>query len=120
MITPFHDEQGNINFHWNPTADRVFIYPSSPPEKFQEKGLIEIPKLFQDFYQEGIGILLAAGPGFYDERGKWKAVSSLLKPGVKVYYDITVPWKQVVQGLDGKQYVVVLCGESDVLCVLEN
>lgn len=120
MKTPFHDKQGNIHFPWQPTSDRVFIYPSPSPGKFQKDGLIEILPLYRDFYHDGTGVVLAVGKGFYTEKGKWESVPSLLKPGIKVYFDKTVPWRQVVHGLDGKEYHIVLCGATDVLCVIEN
>jgi co-chaperonin GroES (HSP10) len=112
--TPFHDKSGNLVFPWAPTADRAFIWPSPPPETFIDGGCIEIPDIYRDEYRKGYGILLAVGRGYYDKRGKWRPTPFELSPGDCVVYDVTVPWREVVEGVDGKKHVVVLCGVTDI------
>ena len=118
-LNPFQDEQGSIQFPLEPTLDRVFIFPSSLPEKFHGSNIL-IPEMFQEYYKQGIGILLAAGPGYYDAKGKWHPTSPQLKIGARVFYDVSVPWEEVLTGLDGEQHVVVLCGNSDIYGVFED
>jgi len=116
---PFQDKKGNIQFPLEPTLDRVFILPSPPPEKFHGSSIL-IPDMFQEYYKRGIGILLAVGPGYYDVKGKWHPTSPQLKVGAKVCYDVSVPWEEILTGLDGKQHAVVLCGNADVYGVFEE
>jgi len=117
--TPFHTEDGDICFNWQPTSDRLFLYPSSPPTTFGE-GIIHIPDHLQEFYFEGIGIVLAVGPGFFNDKGIWQAPSPALKPGVLVYYDKDVPWKHPFRGPDNVLHQVVFCGALDILAVIEE
>lgn len=117
-ITPFHIK-GKIQFPWKPTSDRVFIYPCPSPEKFIPGGVVEIPEKFRENYNQGIGVVLATGPGFFDKKGKWNGVPEDLAPGVYVKYNQDVPWKQVERAPDGNEYVLVLCGASDILGVVD-
>ena len=34
MKNPFENENQEIIFPWQPTLDRVFLYPLPPPEKY--------------------------------------------------------------------------------------
>ncbi len=117
MRTPFHNKKGRIKFPWSPTGDRVFIFPCPPPETFIEGGVIEIPVQFREDYKKEYGILLAVGPGFTDKAGKWRGTPPELIPGSVVVYDVSVPWRAQVEGLDGNNHVVVLCGVTDILGV---
>jgi len=115
MKTPWHDKNGNLCFPYRAILDRVFIYPTPPPEKFRSKrSVIEIPGQFRKYYQDGTGIILSIGPGYYDEKGKWHSTLEQLKVGMKVAFDKTVPWGCDVVGLDGKEYLVTICGYNDV------
>jgi co-chaperonin GroES (HSP10) len=118
MHNPFEDVEGNIQFPLNPTLDRIFLIPSPPPEKFEDTGLIFIPEQFREDYVKHLGIVLAVGPGHYNQKGKWCPVSPKLKPGSLVYYDITVPWRHTAKDVDGVEQLVVLCGASDILGII--
>lgn len=115
---PFLDQNGKVQFPWNPVSDKVFILPSPPPEK--HGNLIEIPQQFREEYKDNTGILLAVGPGYYDKKGIFHFTNSELCPGVKVVYDVTVPWKHKVKDNNGVEHELVLCGAADVVCVLED
>jgi len=117
-LTPFH-VRGKIKFPWKPTADRVFVYPCPPSETYIPGGHIVIPDAHREFYFQGIGVVLAVGPGFFDNKGKWRGMPTALVPGVFVKYDQTVPWRQIVIAPDGKEYAVVLCGAADISGVVE-
>jgi hypothetical protein len=118
--TPFHDESGNIKFPYRAILDRVFIYPIPPPEKLGKQGLIVIPKQHQGYHQDRTGIILSIGPGYEGKRVKWCPTAPELKPGVRVMYDVSVPWKTIVKGLDGKNYVIPVCGTADIMGVVKD
>jgi len=121
MKTPWHDENGNLCFPYRAILDRVFIYPTPPPEKFRGKrNVIEIPGQFRKFYQDGTGILLSVGKGYYNKEDKWCPTTDQLRIGMKISYDKTVPWSCDVKGLDGKEYFVIICGVSDIYGILED
>lgn len=117
--SPFHRSDGSIDFPYIASSDRCFIYPSPPPESFGE-GIIQIPEHLQEFYAEGYGILLSVGLGFYHEKGHWISVSPRLQPGVKVHFDIGVPWEEFILGPNGERHRVVLCGVTDIWGVVEE
>lgn len=112
-ITPFHI-RGEVRFPWRPTADRAFIFPCPPPTTFVPGGLIQIPEVQQSYYFQGIGVLLAIGSGFFDDKGKWHGVAADLVPGMYVKYNQDVPWRHVEEAPDGKRYPIILCGCSDI------
>lgn len=116
--TPFH-VRGKVKFPWRPTADRAFIFPCPPPTTYIPGGLICIPEKFQEEYLQGIGVLLAIGPGFFDDKGKWHRIPSDLVPGVYVQYNLEVPWRHIQTAPDGKKYSIVLCGAADISGVVE-
>lgn len=120
QLTPWHDEEGEIHFPYRAILDRAFIFQIPPPERFGEEKLIEIPEQFRKYYKKGEGILLSIGPGYYSNEGKWHPTSDQLKPGTRVYYDKTVPWGCHVEGLDGKEYGVVICGYKDIQGIVED
>ena len=119
-LTPWHDENGNLNFPYRAIRDRVLIYPSPLPETIGEKKLVILPNFLKKYYQKGTGILLSVGPGYWDDKGKWHPTSDQMKPGIKVQFDKTVPWKYYLEGLDGREYSVVFCGYQDVRGVFEE
>lgn len=119
-ITPFHDENGNLHFPYKALESKAFIYPSPPPETLGKKGLIEIPQEFREYHRDKTGIVLSIGPGYYDKKNKWNSTSPRLKPGVKVFFDNTVPWAVFVLGLDGTKHKVTICVEADILGIVEE
>jgi len=110
-----------LEFPLKALLDRAFIFPEPLPEKHESKEkLIEIPEQFREYYQRGIGYLLAIGPGYWDLEGKWHLTSPQLQPGVKVLYDISVPWSMWVKDDEGREHLVTRCGASDIWCVVED
>lgn len=121
QLTPFHTKEGKLEFPYRAILDRVFIFPTPPPERFRSKrNLITIPKSQRKQYQDGTGILLSVGPGYYDKKGEWHPTTGQLEPGQKVLFDSSVPWSINIEGVDGKKYFVVICGVQDVRCVVED
>lgn len=116
--TPFHNSNDEICFSWLPVSDRVFIYRLPTPQKFDPKGTLLIPDILKEQFQPEVGILLAVGPGFYGEKGKYHVVSKDLKPGMLVSFDPQVPWSISAKGVDGKFHKVVVCGEKDILGIV--
>lgn len=121
--SPFHSDDGELQFKLIPTNDLVFIWPVPPPLHYG-KGLLEIPNQFREEYQDGEGIILAAGPGYWsrnDEGKDWfKAMSGSVYPGARVRYDGTIPWEMYVEGLDGEMHRVLYCTVGDVQAVVNN
>lgn len=121
--TPFHTKSGKLKFNLEPLRDLVFVWPTPPPE-YHGNGFIEIPEQFRDEYQDGTGILLAAGPGYWgkDDEGddRFYPMAQQLVPGIKVQYDVTIPWHMFVVGVDGKTHKVVYCTVGDIHSILNN
>lgn len=118
--TPFHTPDGAIVFPWRPTSDRAFIFPFPPPETFIEGGVIEIPEQFREEHRQGYGILLAVGPGFFSDKGKWRGILPELVPGTEVVFDVSVPWRAIATGQDGEKHLVTMCGATDILGVVNE
>jgi len=112
--TPFHSEKGELHFPYQPLRDLVFIYPNSPPEKLGKQQLIHIPEQYRRKYHDGVGVILAIGPGYTNNKGRFYPTPSELKPGVNVVFNIGVPWGMHFEGQDKKKYHVVLCGVADI------
>jgi len=118
--TPFHDESGKIQFPWEPITDNAFIYRLPTPEKFNPTGTVLIPDILKEYFQPGLGILLAIGPGYFDKKGKYYPTPEELKPGVLVSFDPNVPWFMAARGVDGRFYKVVVCRTGDILGIVEE
>lgn len=113
----FCDICGSIKFPYRAIRDIVFIWPLVK-ETFQKDGLIEIPEQFKKFYLSDLGIVLSAGPGYYDN--KRFHPSEGLRVGMRVIYDKSVLSETYVKGNDGKKYFIKICGYLDVRCVVEE
>ena len=115
---PFSDSNGIINFPLSATRDVVFIYPQELPEEIRG---ITIPEKFRQFHKDSAGIVLSCGSGYYDKKGKW--VATTINEGDWVLFDLAVReinWKiKVKSTIDGKEYVIVYCGEKDISGVIE-
>jgi hypothetical protein len=112
-LSPWHDAEGNMNFPYRALESKAFIWPCSPPETFFGTNIL-IPVQYREHYVEGYGVLLSIGSGYWTDKGKWIPVDSLLKPGVIVAYDQTVPYRIWLNGPDGKEYEVTRCVEVDI------
>jgi len=112
--TPWHDEEGNLNFSYKPILDKCLIWPFPPPSKLGKKQLIIIPEKHRKEYHNGTGIILAIGQGYTDNKGKLHLTPSELKPGTKVLFDISVPWGEHFEAPDGKEHFVYFCSTADV------
>jgi hypothetical protein len=104
-------------FPRKPLRDVCFVWPLPGPTKLGNKGIIEIPEIYRKYYRKNYGVLLAIGPGFYKDSGKW--VPTKLSPNTLVMYDGDVPWFDFVTGPDGSEYFVNMCGEQDVKGVFQ-
>jgi len=120
ILTPFHTKEGKLKFPYRALFDKVFIWPTPPPKKIGKRSLLDIPEQFRKRHQDGTGILLSVGPGYWGKKGKWHKTPEELKPGLRVAFDKSVPWGQSVKGEDGKNYRVVVCGVADILGVIEE
>lgn len=116
--TPFHSEKGELRFPYRSLRDLVFVWPDPPPEKLGKKQLIYLPEHLKKRYHDGVGTILAIGPGYTNNKGKYYPTPSELKPGVRVLFDINVPWGEDIEGQDGRKHYVILCGVADILGVV--
>lgn len=119
-ITPWYDKNGVLKFPYKPLRDLVFIFPTSPPERMGRENLLFIPEHYRRNYQDKTGVILAIGPGYQSDKGKWLRPSEELKPGAKVFFDNTTPWGELFTGLDGKKHYIFICGIADVFGLVEE
>ena len=119
--SPFHTKSGKLKFKVQATRHIAFIWPTPPPTTFGELGILDIPEQFREEHQDGTGILLSIGPGYWGQDPKkkrrcikWFPSPKELVPGCRVYYDNSVPWHVQMEGLDGKMHKVVYCGFRDI------
>jgi len=132
---PFIGPDGQIHSPFRAILDRCIIWPVPPPERIGD-GVIEIPQTARDQFQDSTGILLSVGPGYWGKEIEggpqllsrlrmrkpgqesshqvWHPTTDQLKPGVRVYYDNSVPWGVQGVGLDGKTYNLVICLVADL------
>ena len=118
--TPWHDEKGELSFPYRPLRDLVFVWPDPPPEVLGKDKLIIIPEKQRKKYHNGIGTILAIGPGYLNDKGKFHSIPSELKSGARVIFDIGVPWGNYFKGQNGKEYYAVLCGVADIWGIVED
>lgn len=120
MKTPFHREKDKrLVFPYQPLRDLVFVWPVPPPETLGEEQVIAIPEQYRKKYHDGVGIVLAIGPGYMNDKGKFYPTPSTLKPEVKVMFDISIPWGQCFEGQDGKKHYVCICGAADIFGLVD-
>ena len=113
-LSPWHDKKGKLTFPYRPLSSQAFVWPAPPPETLGEEGCIVIPIQYREYYAEGYGILLAIGPGYWNKKNKWIPVDPLLKSGVTICFDKTIPYRAVLDGPDGKHYEVMRMVEADI------
>lgn len=119
-ITPWHTKEGELVFSYHPLRDIVFVWPDPPPKTLGKAELIHIPEQQRKKYHNGVGTILTIGSGYVNDKGKFHSIPSKLKPGVKVVFDITVPWGVYIEGQDKKKYYVVICGLEDIRGTVEG
>jgi co-chaperonin GroES (HSP10) len=105
-------ECGGIDFPFMPTTDRIFVWPEPEPEKI---GLIELPATYRQFHRSERGLVLAAGPGYYNKRGIF--IETELKVGDIVIYDVSTMYTRTATNKNGKEYDIKLMGEQDILAI---
>jgi len=123
--------QGIVDFPYRPLRDISFIWPQPKPTTFGT-GILAIPEQFQNEHRIGLGILLAAGPGYFGReprrringingywtdpgpRETWHPTTDQLQPGVVVQYDVGVPWYEFAKNHLGNNHLVVICGVKDI------
>jgi hypothetical protein len=112
-----------FRFKYRAIRDVVLIWPMPLPPTFVEGGAIVRPESSinadDELYgRSDYGLVLSVGPGYYDNK-KFHPTHTL-EVGMKVVYDKLVPWKVYVEGCDGKEELVVICGFKDVRGVVEE
>ena len=107
-----------LNFKYKPLRDVCFIWPFPKPITLGSLGVIEIPEQFRDLHKTSYGILLAIGPGYQDDKGKYHSTQPDLIPGTIVLYDKSVPWF-IIDHINDQEILVVMCGEGDIKGIIE-
>ena len=111
---PFYcPECGAIKFPWRAIRDIAFLYPIPVRDTFEETGQVVIPENYKEFYKKGEGVLLSIGPGYQDDK-KFNPSSEQLQVGLLVQYNVEVMWSIAVEGNDGKEHAVTICGAQDI------
>ena len=117
--TPWHDKKGKLQFPYQMLGDLVFIFPDPPPEKLGKDNIIHLPDSLKKKYHNGTGTILSIGPEYMDLKGRYHHTHSKLEAGVRVFFDISVPWGLRIIGLDGKKHYAVLCGALDIFGIVD-
>lgn len=117
-LTPFHDSFNKLHFKYRPLRDICFIWQVEPPKTLGKLGIIEMATQFIRNHKKGEGILLAVGPGYHSQDGKFHPTSDQLRVGLKVQYDQSVPWSAPIEDLEGELRTVTMCTTSDLRMVI--
>jgi len=108
----------NVGFGYRPLRDICFIWPFPKPETLGSLGVISIPEQFKKLHKNSYGILLAIGPGYQDDKGRYHSTQPDLIPGTIVLYDKSVPWF-IIDKVDDKDTFIVMCGECDIKGIIK-
>jgi len=107
--TPWHDENGVLNFPLRMLHGHVVIWPIEE-DMVSEGGIIIATE--DNRKKEDFGYILACGPGAVDEKGKLTPM--IFEVGQKVIYDKSVPWSIMVKTPDGNSMELQRMGMYDV------
>lgn len=117
ILSPFHTKDGELQFPVQATRHIAYIWPTPPPTTIGALGIFELPEGIREDFQDGTGILLSIGPGYWGRDKKklrWVPTPKDLVPGSLVFFDTSVPWKFQMKGLDGEMHKIVYCGFRDI------
>jgi hypothetical protein len=107
---------GKLIFNCRPMRDLVFIWPEPQPESI---GNILIPEKYREDYANSVGYVLATGKGYFDPV-KLEFIPNRSKVGSYIIWDLGCPWEMELEAWDGLKYVIKVCGEKDVQCILHK
>jgi co-chaperonin GroES (HSP10) len=114
---PFRCETcGSIDFPYQATLDRVFVFPDPLPEKV---GVLYLPDVMREHYRNEYGTVVSVGKGHVD-RVTRKFIPTTTKVGERVAYDKKIMWQMVVQDRTGKEHIVKYMGERDIQLFVEE
>lgn len=120
MLTPFHNNKGELKFPIKAIRDFVYIWPTPVPTT-HGIGLLDIPQIYQEQYQDATGVLMSAGEGYISKKTKkFIRTDPMLVPGIKVVFDNRVPWFFNVIGQDGQPHKVFYCTTGDVKGIVDD
>lgn len=109
-----------IQFPYQMMKDMICLWQYTPPRKLG-KGILAVPEGFEEFHTIGVGVVLSAGPGYHDKKGKWVPTNPNLQPGSVVEYDKTIPWSFPENVLDilGDFHSLPMCPAVNIFGVYE-
>lgn len=114
MENPFL-KNGKIDFIYEPTGDRLFVYPV----KIEKVGTIILQEESDILQGKEMGIVLANNLK-YQNKQTGAVISSELKPGDKVMYVKSSASYPLKVEVDGENYEVKFIKESDVITKVKN
>ena len=113
--TPFWNEETNeCCFPYKAIKDVVFLWRKAHDTKV---GSIFLPDVAKQEDAVAIGVILSAGPGYYDKKAKIFRECAL-NTGDCVIFNPSIPWKVDIKGLDDVYYEVWYMGEQDVFATV--
>lgn len=114
---PFKSSTGDsIEFPYKPINGVVFVWPKPVQEKI---GSIFLPEASRENFKSCRGVVLAASKGCIEKRtGVYRECE--LKVGDEILYDKNVPWNQMIEAADGKEYKVDIMSQFDINALISD
>ena len=114
---PFKSSIGDsIEFKYKPLNGVVFVWPKPIQEKI---GSIYLPEASKENFKSCRGVVLAASKGCVEKKtGIYRECE--LKVGDEILYDKNVPWNQMIEASDGKEYKVDIMSMFDINALVSD
>ena len=105
-----------IEFKYRPLNGVVFVWPKPIEEKI---GSLFLPESSQENFKSCRGVVLAASKGCIEKKtGVYRECE--LKVGDEILYDKNVPWNQMIEASDGKEYRVDIMSMFDINALVSD
>lgn len=122
-ICPFwSEEKQDLVCNLKMMRDLVLIWQPDISEK--TPGGIILPEEVRDENKPKIGVVVAAGPGYWDN---WKFNPNAVKRGMVIVIDVRTPafhgnkeWRITAEDVKGKAHDLPYMGEQDIRCIIEE
>jgi co-chaperonin GroES (HSP10) len=114
---PFKSPTGkSIEFPYKPLNGVVFVWPKPIQEKI---GSIYLPEASRENFKSCRGVVLATSKGCVEKKtGVYRECE--LKVGDEILYDKNVPWNQMIEAADGKEYRVDIMSQFDINALVND
>jgi len=99
-----------------PTGDKIFIWQYLPEDKL---GDLYLPVQTKELSRIPVGLVIAAGPGYYNTKGFFR--KNPIKIGDAVLFDGSTPWNLTIPSpIDNKSYRIRYMGAMDARIILSE